>query len=196
MDGLIFDEESHCYRLNGSVLPSVTTVIKEAGLSPHYGSNAVPARDRGAAVHKALELMDNALELDQSTIEEGWRPYLAAYQKFTKECCPIWRHVELRGYHKTLLYAGTIDRVGIVLGRDSVLDVKTGALLPWTALQAAAYAEMLPAPIGARLARWGLQLSNNGSYKLEEYKDRNDFSVFNAALTTYKWRLQNGLIGK
>jgi hypothetical protein len=69
-------------------------------------------------------------------------------------------------------------------GDLAIPDIKSGAVQAWTGLQLAGY-EIL---CGQRVNRFGVQLTEDGKYKLIPFTDRNDRGVFMAALSTWWWK--------
>ena len=86
-------------------------------------------------------------------------------------------------------FAGTLDKLALLKDVPIVLDLKTGVIQPWTAIQVAAYHILVNEP---QRKRYAVQLNNDGSYRLQEFKDRSDRGVFLAALSTYTWKQKNG----
>lgn len=184
-----FDPESHIYTLDGKVLPSVTEILKEAGLLAYAGP-AEYQRLRGTYIHRATELIDIAM-LDWEGLDKSLRPYCDAYVRFLEETRFAPEMSERSLYHPGLLYAGTIDRVGILDGRHVLIDIKTGFPHPATDLQLAAYYELIRPHV--RVARClALYLRGDGSYGLAETPDVHaSFDIFLSALTVVRWRKEN-----
>jgi hypothetical protein len=88
-DMIHFEPLTHTYTLDGVRLPSVTQVLQRAGLIDFSRIPApilLSARDRGAAVHRALHYYNEG-DLDaafQYEFPEYW-PYLEAWIKFLDE---------------------------------------------------------------------------------------------------------------
>lgn len=182
--GLSFDPGTHTYRLDGRVVPGVTSI-----LAPINGLAKVPRellRVRaafGRAVHMASELDDEGI-LDEDALDPALRPYLAAWRLFKAEHRPEWEMIEQPMAHVTHRYAGTPDRVGIVGGLRGVLDIKsTFMLYPTVGPQLAAYAQM----IDPSLHRWGLQLKEDATYTLKPYTNPQDWPMFASLLTVRRW---------
>jgi hypothetical protein len=91
---------------------------------------------------------------------------------------------------ETQRFAGTVDHIGHLNGYPCLIDTKTGAMTPATALQLAGYEVLVQHP-GIR--RFGLQLMDTGKYRLTEFKDRGDRGVFLAALACYYWKANNSI---
>ncbi len=188
---LTFYAPDHTYRFAGELVPSVTQVLKSAGIVDY---SQIPqdvllnAARRGTAVHRALEFFDRD-ELDEDSLSAELRPYLEAYRSFLADSGFQPGHVENRVYHPLHRYAGTLDRLGVLNGEAVVLDFKTGIVLPGHAIQLAAYNCCLPAP--RRFRRFALQLTGEAKYKLIEFKAsefQRDFEVFLAALACHRFQ--------
>lgn len=192
---LQFDDASHTYRLDGEVLPSVTQVLKAARLIDY---SMIPqeilqaAAERGTAVHQALEGIDNGLA-EPANVAPAIAGYVEAALRFYLEAQFEPTLVEYRNYHKGWRYAGTLDRLGTMAGCQTILDFKTGILLPGHGLQLAAYLAMLPEP--RRYRRIAVKLSEDGSYHVEEYRAadyRRDIRIFLSALDCWRWKESQG----
>ena len=186
MPPLTFDEEAHEYRLDGVVIPSVTQVIREAGLidTQWYTEEG---RERGAEVALVTELHDKGI-LDEDTVTDEIRPYLKAWKRFKADTGFLCELIEEPVYHRELRYAGTLDRIGT--WRESpnriLLDIKTGGPEPCHAIQTAAYAACFTWRAGP--LRFGIHLDNSGKYRIAAHTDPNDRRVFNAALAIANWK--------
>lgn len=199
MSNFQFDATAHRYTLDGLSIPSVTQIIQLAGIGTDY-SNIPPVileqkRALGVAVHEICEYVDMGAEPPYYPGVEG---YVEAYCKFRREKEFIPLEAELQLYHKTLKYAGTIDRIGQIKGITAVIDLKTTASIEigYVGPQTAAYEEAYRLWTGTKkkLPRYCLQLKSDGSYKLEQCKSKEDFQAFLAALNIYRWRERHGRI--
>lgn len=181
---IIFDDKLHQYTVDGVVIPSVTQIIKAAGL---YDFSMVDPdvleykRNLGTQVHAATELDDQDNLGGYDPVIEG---YLSAWRKFKAETGFRVTHIEERLFHKKYHYAGTLDRLGKFGDRGVLIDIKTGAIdLSTVGPQTAAYAEAW----GFHGKRYALQLLD-GKYKLTECKNKMDFQVFLNCLNIYRWK--------
>ena len=75
----------------------------------------------------------------------------------------------------------------------AIIDIKTTAAMnPVTALQLAAYQEAYNAGRKEKAQeRWAVQLRKDGTYRLHQYKDRADLSVFLACVQIFNWKERN-----
>jgi hypothetical protein len=193
--GIHFDAATHTYTVGGRVIPNVTSILKFAGLASSF-DGVPPAvleakRSLGVAVHRATEL-DDADQLDESTVHPLVLPYLWAWRSFrsTHHFGSLLR--EHRVYHPTYQYAGTLDAYGILDGKPALVDLKTGDPEDAGArYQTAAYLNALQAdpPRGLRIpalvARVSVRLRDDGTYRLTAYTERKHWTVFQAALTLF-----------
>jgi len=171
-------------------LPRVTDILKEAGLID-VSWLTPEGRDRGSYVHQACQFYDEG-DLDESTVDSAIAGYLDGYKKFRRESSiESWDWIECPQQDPRGLYRGTPDRIIDVRPR-AVWDPKTGSPVPCTALQLAAYVNMLPDPYSYR--RFALYLKPNGTYTVVEFPREqyaHDLSIFMAALNIYYWRQEH-----
>ena len=190
---LEFDPEKHVYSMDGVAVPSVTQILKESGISDFSGIDGdtlMHAARRGTLVHSACHYFDDG-DLDYHDLDEEIKPYVDAWEKFTKENECKFFSIEEQVHHPAYNYAGRLDRYGIVNNDYVTIDIKTGSLYPETALQLAAYKEALMASdceVPCETQRWVVQLKNDGSYGIAVYDGYNDFDVFLAALSVANWK--------
>lgn len=183
---LIFDAQSHTYRYNGKVVPGVTSILEPISdfsfVSPEV---MAAAQALGTAVHLACEL-DDLGTLDEDELDPLLLPYLSAWRKFCRDYLCAWTHVEARVHNVAMGYAGTLDRKGTVLGKQTVLDIKTSAALyASVGPQTAAYARALPD--GAALDRAAVRLKPDGTYEFKAYRNPMDWPLFCSLLTVRRW---------
>lgn len=164
---LQFDEATHTYHLDGRTLPSVTHICRF--LAYDYKSDrpwlAEAAARRGSAVHEACLLLDYGELPEDSPALAG---YLTAYRRFLEDYRPDWALIEHPMGSLALGYAGTLDRYGTMDGAKTLLDIKSGQLHK-AALQAQLTGyERLLSPAFTVERRYGLKLSPDGTYLLQE----------------------------
>ena len=200
---------------------SVTKILKLAGLSPwrdvsleelrrgvehglderrvHYILSGVypevleAKREAGSNTHLAIRDIESGIE-EAWWEGEPWQPFVSAYQRFKAETNYTATLVEYKVFHDTYQYKGTFDSLGMFNGgkTEALIDVKTSSTMdPSMGYQLAGYDAALPT--NPKRLRLGLQLKNDGTYQVHEYKDKNDSKIFLAALTvaTVKKGLQS-----
>lgn len=183
---LTFDEATHTYRLDGVVVPSVTTIMK-----PLYNFDFVSeltleiASKRGVEVHKACEMYDLD-DLDESSLD-GWKwiNYFKAWKRFREESGYVPHLTEKQVHHPTLKFAGTLDSAGVMNGEEVVIDRKTTASLSSAiGVQLAAYDEALRQedPKQPKRKRYAVQLRPDGTYRLQPYEKSTDWTTFVALI--------------
>jgi hypothetical protein len=198
---LDFEPQTHTYRVDGQIVPSVTRLLDEAGLTVDY--TAVPyrvrehARQRGLHVDSACDLYDEG-DLDWASVHPECVGYVESWARFCAEegYEPVVGQVPL--YHP-LGFAGTADSFGRLNGQWVVLERKaTARMSPLYGLQLAGYSQapyaaptgggpLHPVPWGTP-ARLGVQLKRDGSYLVVPYDDATDLSAFLGVVALARWR--------
>lgn len=124
---LTFEEATHTYRLDGLVIPSVTTVMKPLSEAYYGGIDAKvlgKAANRGSAVHSAIDIYAKYGVIDIEPELEGYfKAFLAWFKDY--EVKPY--ATETKTYNRALLYAGTVDMSCSERGVDTMADFKTTA---------------------------------------------------------------------
>lgn len=160
------DEEGHLYRLNGSRVPSVTQMIGALNLVETRWFTE-DARRRGQHVHAAVHLWIQD-DLKWESVWPPWAGHVRAAIKFLEDARvdPKTLQTEVRVGHEVLGYAGTADVFGVLFGDECVPDWKSGAIGEGTGIQTALYDIANPLPDGRRRRRMGIQLRENGTYRM------------------------------
>ena len=191
----IFDDGTHTYKVNGLVVPGVTSLLQIGGfIQSRWFADA--ARWRGSNVHIAC-MYDDLGTLDEDS-EDGkgrLKPiegYLDAWRRFKREY--------------------------IHNGDSLVIDLKSGAVQPWTSLQLCGYIGLKPPasetvavekPLWSRTyagrpdrvwmrdtkyhlcRRIGVQLMPSGKYDMKEFPLKeltDDTRIFQGLVAQYHWR--------
>ena len=144
--------------------------------------------DRGTDIHAICEFYDQG-DLDLGSVDKTYMGYLDSYMKLLALFKPTWQKIEWRVYHPVLLYPGTIDRYGLLGGRRTVLDIKSG-VLGAGGQQTAAYAMAIDQGHyqGIRRVCWRLKKDGKiGSH--HEYDDPADYINWLTKLS--EWRANN-----
>lgn len=191
---LDFDPAGHVYRLDGAVVPGVTTVIASL-----YDFSSIPAwiLDRksaiGRAVHLATELYDDG-DLDEESVDPVVRPYLDAWIRFRKETGCAVLHSERQMSDPLLRYAGTVDRVLAFGSVRWIADIKSTVVLdPAVGVQTAGYKRLAIAEglADESAKRAAVQLRPDGTYRFVPYEKPDDERCFLSLLNVYHWRQKN-----
>ncbi len=187
MSELTFDEASHTYRVDGVLVPGVTTILKPLANFDGIPMDVLEAkRDLGQRVHFACQLDDEA-DLDASSIGDDVAPYLAAWRKFLSEAQARVIHNEQRVFEPTLRYAGTLDNVLEIGGKKWLVDKKTSISTPIAAgPQTAAYLRALADPSVTRRA--AVRLRPDGTYRFDSLAGADDWSAFMACLALHRFK--------
>lgn len=192
---LTFDSDTHTYFFNGKRVKSVTQILAAVtDFSMVQKETLEWKRQLGTAVHLATELYDQN-DLDFSSIDKNVEPYLDAWAVFKADSGIEILEVEQRIFHPVMMYAGTLDRIGLINGEVAVLDIKTSSTLSKTVgMQLAAYQEAIGAINNKKrpIARYAVQLKADGTYRLQKYEDKRDFMNFVSLKNMIDWADTNG----
>lgn len=192
MSNLTFIPETHQYLVDGVEYPSVTQIIKSAGLS-NFDNVPYELLDRaiqfGNAVHKAIELKCKGT-LDENTVDDAIKGHILQWEKFCSDFCFISEAQEVQFSHK-LGFAGTIDHIGKI-GRHVVLvDIKTGQPKSADIVQVCAYGT------DHYFDRLIVIYVSKDKYKAIEIKGherRKGERIFLSALSLYNYKKSEGLL--
>lgn len=192
---IAFDESAHRYTVNGRAVPSVTEVLRGAqdfsGIPPDV---LEAAANRGRAVHRMVEL-DISGTLDEASVHDSIRPHLDHWRAFRESSGFQPIACEYLCASARYGYAGRLDLIGTFPDKPgfAVIDLKTSAAIPasvglQTAGYAQAVAEMAPAWFDSAqpLRRYCLHLTA-GACRIKALDNSADITVFNAALTIWRW---------
>ena len=188
----VFDRGKHLFIVNNEVWPSITQVLRAAGMIDDRWFDDYSAL-RGTYVHKICEL-DLADNLNESTIDDKLLGYYEAWRRFRRDMRYIVNETEKPRVNNYYQFGGIADTVGVLNGKSAVVDIKTGAEIPATRIQTAAQTLLFDWPI---LTRYSLQLKPDGKYKLNSYpveSNVNDRNYFLSALSVWWWRRKHKLI--
>jgi hypothetical protein len=184
-----FDSALHRYWAGTRELLAVTAVLHAAGLVDTTWFTA-ESRTRGRVVHRWAEAVDRREAIPP--LESAYEPYVDAYRRFVRDARPVWHGIEQPVADLALGYAGTLDRWGTLQGEPVVVDLKSGTVPAWAALQLVAYGRLdLGEPRVWRRRRLVVQLLPTGRYVIREYPLVNfgrDERVFLAALAVAQWK--------
>src|SRR5437870_12627127 len=109
---LLFDAINHEYWLDSVKVPSTTQILRDSGLINFDG---IPpfileaARKRGSAVHQLVHYY-NENDLDWSSVDDAYRPYLEAWVRYREERQLVVLACEYRIASRRHRTGGTLSR--------------------------------------------------------------------------------------
>lgn len=200
---LDFDSDTHTYRWNGEVVPSVTQVIGEwqkidVGSSWYVSTftGIVINAERfesaalvGTAIHDMIHayLED---DLDEDNTSPDLLNILDQFKEWERLFRPEIISLERQGYSEKYGFAGTMDLV-CMIGRDRwVVDYKSGFVYRTAGPQLAAYEKIDQEyeESHAPRKRAVLRLPKDGSkFGWEPQESRADWKFFEARLYQYQY---------
>lgn len=177
---ITFNAQLHQYSEDGVVLPSVSQVLRTAGLIDTRWQ--IPAAAAfGCRVHEATAAFDRGEKLFRD-FDSSIGPYLVGWWMFRETQAMRVLEIEKIIGSISLGYAGTLDRLVEMDGERWVVDLKTGSSRPWHRLQLAAYAMA----VGLPCRRMAVYLEGSCGARSREYSSSSDFEEFLAALQLVK----------
>lgn len=168
---LTFEDGPHIYRVNGLIVPSVSTIIKPLSDSKYSGirdRTLEKAARKGTSVHNAIE---NWIKYGIEDIPSDHIGYFDGFMRWFDKAKPEIVGSEIRLYHKIKMYAGTIDNLSYIDGLLTLIDYKTTATISdmLCGVQLEAYAHMLDC-FGIKVQRKQiLHLKKDGKFDVREY---------------------------
>ena len=189
-----FNPVGHIYETpDGRRLDSVTQILKsELGLW-QFGTR--DAAERGTRVHLACQYIDEE-RLSWDSVSEIDLPYVENYMKAKEDFQLEIFQNEIKRYHNIYLYAGMIDKIGLVRGVPHIIDIKTGAKNKSYKWQLAAYVKLWEQEILNTLPTMCLYLHPDG-YATEFCNDcREPWMEFLALLSAFNVKKKYGFLPK
>jgi len=167
---------------------SVTTLLVAEGFIDSQWFTET-AREKGTFVHKATELFDKG-ELDEDQLDPVLKPYLDGWKNFLFDSKFKILEIEQRITREDIQLTGCPDRIGILNGKDTIVDAKSGLIYPTTGLQLSGYSILKD---GKRYKRVAVRLGPTMSrgYSITEFKNPTDRLVFLAALRCHNWKQEH-----
>lgn len=162
---LQFDEQTHTYRIDGRLVPSVTQVIRD--VLPTWQGGTEWDMQRGRAVHACAAMIARGEEFEHDPAITG---QVEACGRFFAELRVMPYVVEKAVYSSKYQYAGTLDLIAELPWGPTVVDYKA-TLGPTVPYQLAAYSIAEAENNDTdRWCRWGIgvELRENGTYQLSE----------------------------
>ena len=191
---LQFEPKKHIYKLNGLIVPSVTTLMNPLSREYYGGIDEKTLHNaamRGDSVHSAIESYTLYGIKDIETENEG---YLEAAIRWMKDYNVEPHSSEARIYHKFLNYAGTLDLSCLENGVSTLVDFKTTASFSpmLTGVQLEAYRKALESHGIHHDRKLIIQLKKDGTYIRRDLfpPEIECWKTFNALITVSNYMKQ------
>jgi len=178
---------------------SVTQILQGVGLVDY---SSIPESilnhkaDIGTAAHAAAHYYDEG-DLNWATVHPEVEPYVRAWVSFRVNSDFQPRLIEQRGIAtlRGMRYGYTLDREGILNGKDTLLEIKctAGIEISWGPQLAAYEIALRQEGVSAR-KRVVVHLHKDGTFALIPYSDVNDYKVFEWALGVESWKRTRGKV--
>lgn len=166
--GEYFNEETHEYFIDNVKYPSVTDIAKPISferLNALQQNLLERARLRGEKVHEYCEEYLLCGEVDESTIESEYLPYLASFIEWARTYRPKVIYTEKRLFCRDLGYCGTFDLLCEIDGKIVLVDYKATSNIDKKSLsvQLAGYRHLILNCLGISIDEFMvLHLKKNG----------------------------------
>jgi len=188
---LTFDDEHHIYRLDGIIIPSVSSIMAPLSSAEYKGISEKTlnhAANRGTSIHNSIE---NWIKFEIEDVEPEYQGYFDAFRSWYEKYKPVIIGSECRVYHPLLKYGGTIDILAYVEDKLTLVDIKNTYALNdmLCGVQLEAYTQAMVSHGIKVEAKRILHLKKDGSYGYPEYpaKDGNRWRVFGGLKTVYDY---------
>lgn len=176
---LTFEADSHRYFWDGEEVPGVSHCIDKVGLGRDYSKVDPFYRDRGIAVHMAINLYLDG-ELDEASLDPVIVPYFAGFLKYWEANKEPIVSKEQMGYSEDYGYAGTWD----LETSDRIVDWKCSKSHDKVAeLQGEAYKLIVGPPFKNFRV---VQLPGDGTFKIFDYGRKVD--IWPSCMRIFRWR--------
>jgi len=181
---ITFNAENHIYSINGSVLPSVTTMLLDLGLINTKYFKQTDA-EKGHRIHHLLELLDQD-KLDWESLTDPELIHVQNWNTFKLDYGVDILMIEQPIYHPIYLYAGTIDRFALVKGKLAVIDIKSGYPMTWHQLQLGLYGMIVEYVLKQEIEMYDVYTKRYTVRKVP----REIYNVCEAVLTLWRWKYE------
>lgn len=203
---IVFDPTHHSYHYGGKIIPGVTRILQATGFANYSGPwFDAKAKERGEKLHKYCELIDKGTIINNDEIDQDLKAGVLAYIKWKTKTGFIPILVETPLYSKIYNYAGTPDVFGqFPIGVYCVIDRKSGIAGPSTALQLAAYLQLIIEYVKGKdeiqifphqIERYALpKISTGRTLSMVQYSDtKKEVQLFLGLVAGFHWGVNNGV---
>lgn len=198
------------YTINEKAYPSVTTILKVIGkpallywafnqgvelsranpndeikqLQGKFRDVSSKAFARGSRVHDMIEAYFKTGEFIEPLFED---PYYNAFKQFVEEHHVECLESEFQICDDEFGFAGTCDFYGLVDGKKSIMDFKTGkGLYPEVGLQLTAYSHASKREVENLVA---VCFKEDGTYEMKNFTPETYFEDFLAVKRVFMWSI-------
>ena len=200
MDSFSFNEAEHQGALDGVNIPSVTQILKAAGLTNFdFVDSGLLERNAtfGKAGHLVIQYKCKGI-LDEASVDEALKPYIAGWDNFVEDFGYVFHKSEVRGFHPVYRYTYGIDQLGeIAKGKylgNAVGDIKFGITKPADHIQLAGY-KLAAGKEYKHIFILYLNPKYPRGYKvLFATNNRSEQGTFLCCLSIFNYRKENGLL--
>ena len=136
-----YKDSDHSYSVEGTSVPSMTQLMEYTGVIKKSDWE-IPEKYaiRGTEIHAMTELVDLGL-FDPFLCSDSAYPFIMQYERFLEENEVEILESETIVFNDKLFYAGRKDRLCLLNGKRTLLDIKSGAKARWHVVQLAGYAQ-------------------------------------------------------
>jgi hypothetical protein len=159
-----FDEAKHEYKITGSVVPGVTSIIKE--ITGTQWNAAEWYLTRGKAIHACAALIAQGKEFK---FDERLAGYITALRKFFSEVKPEFNNgsSEKNVYSLPYLFAGTVDLICNIGNRKVLIDYKHSIDIERLKWQLGGYSQAYKDQSKIEINHGcGVEIRENGTYSM------------------------------
>ena len=197
---LTFVKETHEYRIDGVVVPSVTQVLKASGLSNFdFVDPKLLERNSafGDAVHAAIQFKCKGT-LDEETVDEAIKPYVQSWDNFVEDFQFVPKQNEVQGFHPVYRYAYTIDLLGEINNGGkyagiAVGDIKTGQPKPSDLIQLGGYKLAVERQRHIFILYLNPEIKPRGYKTVFAINNKKEQGIFLSALSLFNFKKENKL---
>jgi len=154
-----FDPEKHIYRIDGRIVPGVTSMIDRVLGRPIMKATK-DHMIKGSAVHACAAFIAHGIDFDFDPQIAG---QVAAVRKFFKDFKPVPHIIETPAYSVSYQYAGMVDLIGDTELGLTIIDYKATITPVRCEIQLGGYALLHPEVKAGLL----VQPKEDGTYRVK-----------------------------
>jgi hypothetical protein len=186
--GFDYDPITQRPMFDGRQVLGLTDVLKLSGIMDGQMWGTEHDLWMGQCRHAAVELwVKGTLDLD--TVHKDILPSIEAFLEFQSDTGFKPTHSELKVWSPVYRVATRIDLMGeFPDGSEAIIELKSGACAKPTAIQTAGQDSLLN--LQKTRKRFGLSIPKTGKPKVVPYTNRDDYSIWIAAMNIAHWKIK------